>query len=59
MEWNRTHQLQVCATDVNVRNGNTNSIERNRESLSDVSSDVRLEVNTENPKCLCLEKIII
>jgi hypothetical protein len=42
---NKTHQLLAYADDVNIMGENTDTINKNTESLSDASKEACLEVN--------------
>jgi hypothetical protein len=44
---NGTHQLLVCADDVNVLGDNIDITKKNTQTLIDASKEVGLEVNTE------------
>jgi sorting nexin-29 len=48
LELNETHQLLVCEDDVNLLGDRINTIKENKESLSEVSWDVGLEINAED-----------
>jgi hypothetical protein len=54
LKLNGTHQLLVCADDVNLLGDNTDTIKKNRETLIDTSNEVGLEVNAEKSKYMLL-----
>jgi hypothetical protein len=55
LKLNGTHQLLVCADDVNLLGDNIDAIKKNMESLIDATKEVGLEVNTEKLSiCRCL-----
>jgi hypothetical protein len=47
LKLNGTHQILVCADDVNLLGDNTNAINDNTQILTEASKEVILEVNTE------------
>jgi hypothetical protein len=52
---NGTHQLLVCGDDVNLLD-NIDTPKENRETLSDASKEVGLEINTEKTKYMLLSR---
>jgi hypothetical protein len=54
LKLNGTHQLLICADDVNVLGDNIGTIKKNAETLIDSSKEVGLEVNTEKSKYVLL-----
>jgi hypothetical protein len=49
-----THQLLVYADNVNLMGDNINTIKKNTKTLTDISKEVGLEVNSEKTKCMLL-----
>jgi hypothetical protein len=48
LKLNGTHQLLICADDINILNGRT--IKKNREALVVASKEIGLEVNVDITK---------
>jgi hypothetical protein len=53
---NCTHQLLVCADDVNIFGGSVHIVKENRESLVVASKDIGLEVNADKTKYLVMSR---
>jgi hypothetical protein len=54
LKLNGTHQLLVCADNVDLLGDNINTTKKNTETLIDTSKEVGLEVNAEKTKYMLL-----
>jgi hypothetical protein len=50
LELNGTHQLSLCADDVNLLNDSINFIKESTEALLEANRDIGLEINAEKTK---------
>jgi hypothetical protein len=51
---NETHQLLVCADDVNLLGNDIDTMKKNTESITDTSKEVGPEINTDKTKYILL-----
>jgi len=47
---NGTHQLLVCADDLNILGGSVHTVKEKVEALVVASKEIRLEINADNTK---------
>jgi hypothetical protein len=56
LKLNGTYKLLIYADDVNLLGDNTDTKQKNTETLTDASMDIGLEVNTEKTQYMLLSR---
>ena len=56
MKLNSTHQLLVCADDVNILGGSIRTVNENAEALVVATKEIGIEVNADKTKYMVMSR---
>jgi hypothetical protein len=56
LKLNKTHQILVCADDVNILGGSVHTVRKNTEALLIASKEIGLEVNAGKTKYMVMSR---